>query len=225
MNWPGGCCCAPETLLDDRGRRIFWAWAIGAPSSMTLPRVLSLGDDGLLRIEPAEELEALRSSHRRLEDVAVAAGADVPLEGVSGDSLELRVVVDPRGAEVCGVKVRRSPDGREETAIAYDGAAGVLRIDFAKSLDASTLPSGLFTGGGDPVTAQEAPFALPPGEPLELRIYIDRSVLEVFANNRQCLTQRIYPTLDESVGVGLFSGAGDVTMTVDNWELGAAGFE
>src|SRR6185312_6920656 len=30
MNWPGGVCVAPETLLDDRGRRILWAWAFGS---------------------------------------------------------------------------------------------------------------------------------------------------------------------------------------------------
>ncbi|PIU67611.1 MAG: hypothetical protein COS85_00005 [Armatimonadetes bacterium CG07_land_8_20_14_0_80_59_28] len=28
MNWPGGGCFAPESLLDDKGRRIFWAWVL-----------------------------------------------------------------------------------------------------------------------------------------------------------------------------------------------------
>ncbi|MDA0336355.1 MAG: glycoside hydrolase family 32 protein, partial [bacterium] len=28
MNWPGGGCFAPETLLDGDGRRVMWAWAI-----------------------------------------------------------------------------------------------------------------------------------------------------------------------------------------------------
>jgi sucrose-6-phosphate hydrolase SacC (GH32 family) len=226
MNWPGGACFAPETLLDDRGRRVFWAWAVGSPSTMTLPRVLSLGEDGLLRIEPAEELAVLRSNPRRLDDVTVTAGADVALADVSGDCLELRVAVEAPTAGLCGVKVRCSPDAREETAIAFDAAAGVLRIDFAKSsLDESTRSSEFFAGPGGPVSAQEAPFALAPGEPVELRVYLDRSVLEVYANNRQCLTQRIYPTLDESVGVSLFSSGGDVAMTVDAWDMGATSIE
>ena len=28
MNWPGGTCFAPESLVDAKGRRIFWAWVI-----------------------------------------------------------------------------------------------------------------------------------------------------------------------------------------------------
>src|SRR5439155_21714128 len=133
MNWPGGCCFAPETLLDDRGRRIFWAWAVGSPSSMTLPRVLSLGEDGLMRIEPAEELDALRLNHRRLEPLRISPGADVVVDSISGDCIELRVIIDPQSAAQCGVKVRRSPDGREETLIGYDAHEHSLRIDFAKS--------------------------------------------------------------------------------------------
>ena len=55
------------------------------------------------------------------------------------------------------------------------------------------------------VDAQEAPFELAAGEGLELRIFLDRSVLEVFANGRQCITQRIYSTRADSLGVRLFS--------------------
>jgi beta-fructofuranosidase len=194
---------------------------------MTLPRVLSLGEDGLMRIEPAEELEALRFNHRRLEDIRVAPGADVALDAITGDCMELRVVIDPQSAAQCGVKVRCSPDGREETAIAYDAHNRALRIDFAKSsLDEATRRSLLFTGGDEPVTAQEAPFALKPGEALDMRIYIDRSILEVFANGRQCLTQRIYPTLAESVGVSVFSIGGETAVTaLDAWDMAATVFE
>ena len=42
---------------------------------------------------------------------------------------------------------------------------------------------------------------LQPREPLKLRIFIDRSVVEVFANGRQCMTQRIYPARRDSLGV------------------------
>jgi sucrose-6-phosphate hydrolase SacC (GH32 family) len=219
MSWPGGACFAPETLLDDRGRRIFWAWAIGTPSSMTLPRVLSLGEDGLLRIEPAEELDMLRSNHRRLEGIRVTN--NVVLDGISGDCLELRAVIDAGSATRCGVKVRCSPDKREETAIEYDPSSSTLRIEFAKtSLEESTRPSFFFGEADNPtVSSQDAPFSLGPQEPLDLRIYVDHSMLEVFANGRQCLTQRIYPTLDESVGVGLFSTGGEITASVDAWEM------
>jgi sucrose-6-phosphate hydrolase SacC (GH32 family) len=228
MNWPGGSCFSPETLLDERGRRIFWAWAVGRPCSMTLPRVLSLGEDGAMRMHPAEELKALRRNHRRLDGRRILPGDDVVLEAVRGDCMELRVTLDPQNSTQCGVKVRCSPDGREETAIAYDAQSNTLRIDFIKSsLDNPKRPSFLLSPGDDSnVTAQAAPFALTPGEALDMRIYVDRSMLEVFANHRQCLTQRIYPTLDQSVGVSLFSTVGEAAVTaIDAWDMAATTFE
>ncbi|HET7121964.1 MAG TPA: glycoside hydrolase family 32 protein [Solirubrobacterales bacterium] len=227
MNWIGGDCFALETLLDDRGRRIFWAWAIGSPSSMTLPRVLSMREDGTMGIEPVEELDALRRNHRRLEPGEVEPDVEVDLDGVSGDCMELRVAIDPQRADQCGVKLRCSPDGEEQTAVVYDAAEKVLRIDLAKSsLDSEALPTTFvmvvpnLNFENPRVTAQEAPFELGPDEALDLRIYLDRSVLEVFANGRQCLTQRIYPTREDSLGVRLFSLGEAATFTaIDAWDM------
>jgi beta-fructofuranosidase len=70
------------------------------------------------------------------------------------------------------------------------------------------------------VTAQEAPFELKASEPLRLRIFLDRTILEVFANDRQCLTQRIYPTRADSMGVSLFSTDGKAAFTsVRAWDM------
>ena len=67
---------------------------------------------------------------------------------------------------------------------------------------------------------QVAPFELAAGEMLKLRIFLDRSVLEVFANGRQYVTQRIYPTRDDSLGVALFARGGKVTVkSIDAWDM------
>ncbi len=233
MNWPGGTCFAPESLLDGHGRRIMWAWALdrrteeqtrkaGWSGTMTLPRVLSLGDDGGLRIEPVAELEALRSNHRRVESLAVAAGAEVSIDDVRGDCLELDVEIETAGVGEVGLKVRRSPGGEEETAIAYDSERQCLRIDVERSsLDPEIVyRTYCMRAGENPaVTAQEAPLELAPGEPLKLRVFLDRSILEVLANGRQCVTQRIYPTRGDSLGVSAFIRGGDATMTLDAWDM------
>ena len=41
---------------------------------------------------------------------------------------------------------------------------------------------------------EEAPFTLQPGEPLTLDIFVDASVVEVYANERQAICRRVYPT-------------------------------
>ena len=65
MSWVDHSFFAPESLLDERGRRIMWAWIFDAPGfktrnqygwsgTMSLPRVLSPAPDGSLRMNPPE---------------------------------------------------------------------------------------------------------------------------------------------------------------------------
>jgi beta-fructofuranosidase len=56
------------------------------------------------------------------------------------------------------------------------------------------------------VSQQIVPFELKDGETLKLDIFLDKSIIEVFANGRQCITQVVYPELPQSNGVILFSG-------------------
>jgi sucrose-6-phosphate hydrolase SacC (GH32 family) len=243
MNFPGGTCFAPESLLDEKGRRIMWAWVLdrrerlhirdlskpppfGWSGTMTVPRVLSLDDDGTLRIEPVEELERLRIREKKRRNVKVAADKLQRLDGIEGNAIELALTIDPGDAEAFGLKVCASPDGEEETIIEYNPSAGQLTIDFEKSsLDESIKHYyyTMFWRAGEEnqvVTQQVAPFELRPGEKLELRIFIDRSIIEIFANGRQCVTQRIYPTREDSTGVELFSKGGSMTVeSLQAWDM------
>ncbi|SVA79822.1 uncharacterized protein METZ01_LOCUS132676, partial [marine metagenome] len=47
---------------------------------------------------------------------------------------------------------------------------------------------------------------------IELQIFIDKLVIEVFANERQCVTQRVYPTRPDSRGVEFFSKGEDLRI-------------
>ena len=54
-------------------------------------------------------------------------------------------------------------------------------------------------------------------------MYLDRSVLEVFADGRQALTQRIYPTRTDSLGVRLYALGGDAHVTrLRAWDMAPA---
>ena len=238
MSWEGGHLGGPRTLLDPNGRRVFFDWvrelrgnererASGWSGVMTVPRLLSLDPGGNLLIDPVPELEALRLGARRIGSTDVAADREVAFDGIGGDCLELAVEIDPRQAREVGLKVRRSPGGEEETAVAYDAEAAVLRVDVGRSsLDREMRytryrrPRPHLSEREQYVTAQEGPFELNPGEPLILRIFLDRSILEVFANSRQCVTQRIYPTRTDSTGVSLFARGGAARLkSLQAWTL------
>ncbi len=68
---------------------------------------------------------------------------------------------------------------------------------------------------------ETAPLHLKEGETLKLRVFIDRSVVEVFANGRQYAAVRVYPGLDGSVGVSLRSqGQESELISLDAWQMG-----
>src|SRR6185312_4233947 len=70
------------------------------------------------------------------------------------------------------------------------------------------------------VSEQRAPLELAKGEPLKLDIFLDRSVIEVFANGIQCVTQVVYPELATSTQVKIFSGKERVSVkNIQSWSM------
>lgn len=241
MNWPGGSCFAPESLLDDSGRRIMWAWVINQMrvradqgyaqirrdgGVMTLPRVLSLDEVGQVRIEPPIELDTLRTNAREYHDLTIDLDQVVALDRISGDVMEVAVIATVPDGAVFELQVRVSPDTQELTRIVFDRAHSTLSIDNgASSLDSRVshyYPIGRSDYPSD-VPVQTAPFALHAGERLELRVYLDASIMEVFANGRQCVTGRIYPTRADSTGVRLMARRAATTVhSVVAWDMASA---
>ena len=212
---------APQSFTDAHGRRIIFGWiyegrsieaqlASGWSGVMSLPRVLSLGPDGQVCMQPAPELAALRGEHMRSAAIDVSASQVVVLPEISGDTLELDVELAPTPAGRCGIVVRRSPDGAEQTLITYDAALHQLIVDRTHaSLDVATDRN-----------LHVAPLTLRADELLRLHIFLDRSVLEVFANERISITSRIYPTRADSVGVALLAERGEAWLNaLDAWQI------
>ena len=118
------------------------------------------------------------------------------------------ITVEPGTAKQVGLKVRASPGGEEETLLYYDAEAKELCFDSSNS------------GVDGRRVLERAPFALKPGEPRKLRVFVDKSVVEVYANDRQAIARRVYPGRADSVGVVLFSRGGRASFTdVKAWEM------
>ncbi|MCY2954035.1 MAG: GH32 C-terminal domain-containing protein [Planctomycetota bacterium] len=65
----------------------------------------------------------------------------------------------------------------------------------------------------------EAPFELKKGEALNLRLFLDKGMIEVFANDRQAVVY-IQEHKMEDAGVSLFSKGGYVlTKKVKGWKM------
>jgi beta-fructofuranosidase len=129
---------------------------------------------------------------------AIAAGSPIPVPDIQGECLEIEVHIAPGDCERCGLVIRCSPDGEEQTRITYDRKERTLSLDRSQSSLDSLAKREILKGE----------LALADGEDLTLRIFLDYSVVEIFANSRACLTGRIYPSRRDSRGLALFAEGG-----------------
>ena len=59
-----------------------------------------------------------------------------------------------------------------------------------------------------------------PDETLKLRVFIDKSVVEVFVNGKQCVAMRVYPDREDSIGVSLRSQGQDSELrSLNAWQM------
>ena len=216
-------CCNP-LIVDRKGpggapRRIILAehghahGAVGgAPwhGLHVLPRVLSLHDDRLVQ-EPAREVEALRGRHVAKRGLPVAAGAAGLLSGIEGDALEIVCTFDPGNAERFGLLVRLAADRGSCARVFYEAATDRFGVDGAvisspyreQGQGRAHLSGGAYLRRGDPVT---------------MRLFLDRCLLEVFVNGHTCSMVLAAGTGDR--GLDLFSDGGTATVrSLDIWEM------
>ena len=70
---------------------------------------------------------------------------------------------------------------------------------------------------------ETAPFLLEDGEMLRLRVFVDHSVVEVFANGKQCVAARVYPGREDSTGVSLRAqGSSALVKSLSAWQMSSA---
>jgi beta-fructofuranosidase len=186
-----GSFYAPNTMQVPDGRRLVWGWVNGFPGGhgwngcLSLPRLLALSRDGQLLQDPAPQLDKLRGKlagwkNLRLEN----DGAILPLPKTN--TLEILAEFDLRTAKRIALTVRGQSQGAQPILISFDGSE--LTVMDAKA------PLQMAKDGGK----------------LNLRIFIDRSVLEVFANETACITKVISP-LDADPVLELRADGGPAT--------------
>ena len=190
---------------------------------MTLPRRLTLTVDGELGIEPFGDIASLRYGHRHIDSLKLPANEEVVLQNIRGNTLEIAAEIDVQNAPMVELNVLRSPHKEEFTRIAYyDGRGSRLKGNHRRGLSVVSLDSSY--SSLLPQALSRAPeiaeVNIKPNELLKLRVFIDRSVVEVFVNERQCAAIRVYPSREDSVGVSLRSQGREATLkSLDAWQM------
>jgi beta-fructofuranosidase len=193
--------------------------SIGWNRLMTLPIRLTLEGENQLNMEPAINSELLRYGHQHLDEFTVEANKEMVLDRIEGNSMEILVEADAKNSSSFEINILRSPDKQEYTRIAFYKERGlrtllkssVITIDNTNSSilpDVKSRPEEL------------APVVIGKNETLKLRIFIDKSVIEVFVNGKQYLCERVYPGMESSKGISFLArGSGAVVKSFDAWQM------
>jgi beta-fructofuranosidase len=158
-----------------------------------LPRQLSFSREGELRQNPAPQLTKLRGKRAAWQNILLnEERKTLPLPETN--TLEIETEIDLQSATSVGLGIK---SGSKDPQVAVNFNGLELQV-----LDA------------------KAPLSLAKGErKLKLRIFIDRSVLEVFANEIVCVTKTISP-LGASPLLEIRSEVGTATaQRVDAWPM------
>lgn len=199
---------APALLKAADGRWLLWGWTpeartaewvfeAGWAGALTLPREVSLAEDGTLRQRPARELLALRT--RRV----------LRHTGQAGELGEVSRAFDLNATLTAGTGLRldTSPDGTEHLDIRFE--PGRVLVDRNHASQDARAAGGTYT--------LPCPHT---GDALDVRVVVDGSIAEIYLSSGQALTLRFYPTGSAPWRLTT-TGAGHTT--VEAWDLRGTG--
>ena len=214
---------------------------------MTLPRKLTLVGRDELRQEPAGDIESLRYNRQEVKAMKLPANKEVVLKNIRGNAMELNLEIDVKDAPVLELNVLRSSNKDEYTKIAFFKGRGfspgrdyrfgeveriiqpgqpapvpVPQAQQPPRTSLITIESCYASLHPDvrPRAPETAPVFIENNETLKLRVFIDKSVVEVFVNGKQALAVRVYPSLNDSVGVSLRSHGQDSDLKLlEVWQM------
>ena len=164
--------------------------------------------------------------------------------------MEIAAEINPKKAQVIELNVLRSPKKEEYTRIIIYKEKGYSKgLEYKAGEGTAYMPADLvnLVTGEQPLprtpytrlslisiessfsstlpdvqlrAPETAPFMLNPDEPIKLRIFIDKSVLEVFVNGKQCVAMRVYPGRDDSTGVSILSHGNEAELaSLEAWQM------
>ena len=180
VDW--GSYYAAKTMLDADGNRVLWGWipetrsdseliAAGWAGAMSLPRTMSLTAENEFQTTVSAAARILRGKHSTI-DTSLSPAAHVRvLDNLSIENLaaEIELEILPK-ADAFTLRLQ-SRDGQVFATIRYllEGGKRQLRVNDIQAPIAGSASSSVL-----------------------LHLFLDGSVLEVFANETTALTERLY---------------------------------
>nr|WP_232481524.1 GH32 C-terminal domain-containing protein [Arthrobacter sp. YN] len=158
-------------------------------SAMSLPREVQLTqtpDGPRLAQSVVKQVDKLakKPSYADMKGGAIKAGTTPLPPAASGQVQRVDITFAPGTAKKAGITVLG--DGNSSTAIGYDSTTGKVFVDRTKSGNTAFHPTF--------ASVEDAPVALDEKGNVTLRVYVDRSSVEVFSGDGlRTITDQVFP--------------------------------
>src|SRR5699024_8501295 len=203
----------PATAVDEDGNRVLIAWmaaeesayplaAEGTLNAMTIPRILSIDEDRIRQL-PHPNLEKMRGEAITAE--GYFREYPTKLTAFYGEVYELIIDILENNASILHIYMRKNT--RHETKLLYDSEQRSITMDRTFSGEEIQNVDGLKRR----IKLEE--------NLQNLRIYMDRSSIEVFINDgKYTMTARIFPS-DKAEGLEMVTEFGDCRVQLTQYSL------
>ena len=191
---------APQSFLDEKGRRIMIAWQNSwwwlpwfndyGPTanenwrgSMSYPRELKLRPNGELNFFPVEELESLTHEDQSFSDIWIL-GEKQFFEPATPNAYRLTISGDLAGSSAGIVEIGLKANEEKATIIRIDLFKGTICLDRNNA--------DMYSKGKTirPINTEK--------NVIELMVMVDRSSVEFFVNDGElCMTCTVFPEADQ----------------------------
>jgi len=202
-----GAFYAPKSQLADKGRRILWGWipeirpesefsAAGWAGCISLPRVLSLDAVNGLAMRVIDEISQLR-------------GEKFALPGPETSAFVRREALHKIELKNASAEFQLRFSSKSFHLDLTDGKAPLLSLSYDPARTGQELQVGAHSAKLPHSTSGEH----------EIRLFLDASVIECFADDRAAVTTRIYSANNGNIRLSVPDSDLDAIISLSVWPM------
>ena len=175
----------------------------------SLPRVIRQLTDTAIGQIPHPNVCRLHGSLTQITNRVIQPGTSFNIPEFSGNQAAVSMKVKADSASRFTVQVLKHADGTEFSSIIFDLSLNKIAFDRGHSSLSSETPKDYRSGD----------YIFNFKDTINITVFIDHSVIEVFVDNLTVFSFRVYPSRQESQLVDLIVNKGLVKVNMDAWQM------
>jgi sucrose-6-phosphate hydrolase SacC (GH32 family) len=182
--------------------------------TFSLPRQIRLLEDSTIGHVPHPNVCRLHGEATQIQNRIVSKNSSFNISEVQGNQIELDFNIKADSLSRFSIQVYKNPDAQEFTSLVFDLATNKI------SLDRTFSTFSLATKDN-----REVSYVFDYKDTIDVKIFLDHSILEVFVENVVVFSCRVYPSRETSNKIDLIVNDGGVEIIQLNaWQMNDMNF-